>query len=180
MRIAIFDTETTGLTLPSIAPLEKQPRIIELGVVLVEGGEFLSSHNWLINPGELITEEITKITGITNNDLDGKPTFEALLDEITEVFYGCEIGIAHNAPFDTAMISSELKRCLASHDFLPHEMICSVQEYVHVFGKRPKLTELYERYVGKPLLQTHRASDDAMAVYEALKADNFFEKIGAI
>lgn len=180
MRIAIFDTETTSLTLPSVAPIEKQPKIIELGILIVVKGEIFSEHNWLINPNEQITEEITKITGITNEDLKDKPTFIELLPKIKETFSGCELGLAHNAPFDTAMVENECKRAGIEEKILPPETICSVQEYVHLFGRRPKLTELYERFVGKELEQTHRAIDDVKALYEALKADNFFEKIGAI
>jgi hypothetical protein len=41
-------------------------------------------------------------------------------------------------------------------------------------GKRPRLVELYERIIGRPLMQTHRALDDAMAVYEILLKDDFF------
>jgi len=56
-------------------------------------------------------------------------------------------------------------------------MICTVQEYHHLFGKRPKLTALYEHIIGRPLAQTHRALDDAMAVFEILDKDNFFVKM---
>jgi DNA polymerase III epsilon subunit family exonuclease len=176
MIIAIADTETTGLLLPSSAPLENQPKIIELGVVLVENGEVVGTRNWMINPGEEVTAEITKITGITNDDLKDKPSFNDILSEVESVFKDCDVLIAHNAPFDVGMLENEIKRCDAE-SFLPKEQICSVQEYFHEYGHRPRLIQLYEDKVGKPLAQTHRASDDAMALYEALSADGFFEKI---
>lgn len=177
MKAVIFDTETTGLLLPSSAPLEKQPRIIELGVVVVQDFKVASTHNWLINPECEISAEITKITGITNDDLVGKPLFRELLPEIEEVFANSDYGIAHNAPFDRTMIENELKRITRTGFPWPQEILCTAQEYTHVMGKRPRLIHLYERVMGKPLEQTHRAMDDAMAVYEVLEKDEFFYKL---
>ena len=57
------------------------------------------------------------------------------------------------------------------------EMICSVQEYTHKLGKRYNLKSLYERVMGRKLEQTHRASDDAYALYEVLAQDKFFDQL---
>jgi DNA polymerase III epsilon subunit family exonuclease len=176
MRDLIFDTETTGLLKPNVTDLKDQPKIIEFGLVVVEDGKIIGAHNWLINPGELITAEITKITGITNEMLEGKPEFRQVLGEIEEVFAGADRLICHNAPFDTGMLKNELERCGRTGFPWPAETICTVQEYRHEFGGRyPKLTALYERKVGKPLEQTHRATDDCEALYDCLVADGFFE-----
>ena len=60
----IFDLETTGLSLPNLARIEQQPRIIELGAVMVDGtGKVYAELSELINPGGPISDEITKITG---------------------------------------------------------------------------------------------------------------------
>lgn len=177
MKVVIFDTETTGLLLPSSAPLEKQPRIIELGIVVVEDGKKTGEHNWLIYPECDISAEITKITGITNDDLKGKPLFRQLLAEIEEVFGGSDIGIAHNAPFDVGMLTNELKLCAREGFPWPTEIICTAQEYTPMFGKRPRLIHLYEKVMGRPLAQTHRAIDDAMAVFEVLEQDKFFNQL---
>ncbi len=178
MKAVIFDTETTGLLLPSSAPLEKQPRIIELGIAVVIDGKLASEHNWLINPEMEISAEITKITGITNEDLVGKPLFRQLLGEIEEVFGGSDYGFAHNAPFDVGMLTNELKRCGRTGFPWPTEIICTAQEYTPMMGKRPRLINLYEYVMGRPLAQTHRASDDAMAVFEVLQKDKFFDQLG--
>lgn len=178
IKVVIFDTETTGLLKPAAVPLEKQPKIIELGIVVVEDGIKVSEHNWLIDPEEQITEEITKITGIKNEDLIGKPKFRELLGEIEEVFGGSMFGIAHNAPFDVGMLNNELLRCARTGFPWPKEVLCTVQEYRHEFGgKYCKLIQLYEKKMGKPLAQTHRALDDAIALYELLSVDNFFARL---
>ena len=177
MKAVIFDTETTGLLLPSSAPLEKQPRIIELGIVVVEDGKKTGEHNWLIYPECEISAEITKITGITNEDLQGKPLFRQLLAEIEDVFGNSDMGIAHNAPFDVGMLTNELKLCCREGFPWPTEMICTAQEYTPMFGKRPRLIHLYEKVMGRPLAQTHRAIDDALAVFEVLEQDKFFQQL---
>ena len=175
-RIAIIDTETTGLTLPSSAELSKQSRIIELGIVVVEGGKSIGEYNWLINPGNLpLSSEITKITGIKTEDLEDKLTFAQQLHYIKLAFEGCTHLVAHNAPFDTALLRFDLLRCECDDFPWPAIQICTVQEYRHAFGHRPKLVDLYQQKLGKPLAQTHRAIDDAKALFEILAADNFFQ-----
>lgn len=180
MKAIIFDTETTGLLLPSSAPLEKQPRIIELGAILVstETG-IVGELTQLINPEMEISAEITKITGITNEDLVGKPTFKEYLPTLRAFFDGADMLICHNAPFDSGMLRNDLKRAGCDDFPWPAETICTAQEYTPVVGKRPRLLQLYEIIMGKPLAQTHRALDDAMAVYEILDKDKFFSQLGA-
>lgn len=177
MKAVIFDTETTGLLLPATAPLEKQPRIIELGVIIVVDGKKVGEYNQLINPECEITAEITKITGITNEDLVGKPLFREILAEFEEVFGWSDFGFAHNAPFDVGMIENELKRCGRTGFPWPKEIVCTAQEYTPMFGKRPRLIHLYEKIMGRPLAQTHRACDDAMAVFEVLEQDKYFDQL---
>jgi len=169
MTIAIvFDTETTGLTLPKVAELKQQPRIIELAVARIEHGKIVSEHEWLIDPEQHISSEITKITGITNDMVKGKPKFRQLLGEIEDAFAGADLLIAHNAPFDVAMLTNELEMCARLNFPWPVETICTVQEYAFIKGRRLKLTELYELKVGVPLAQTHRALDDVRALAEII------------
>ena len=84
LKFLVFDTETTGLTLPSVSDLSKQPKIIEFGALITDGKEILKTYNQLINPGEQITAEIMKITGITNDDLKDKPRFGEVYSEIKD------------------------------------------------------------------------------------------------
>jgi DNA polymerase III epsilon subunit family exonuclease len=180
MRAIIFDTETTGLLMPSKAPLEKQPRIIELGALAVSKDGIIGELSQLLNPGIEISAEITKITGITNADLVGKPTFEEYLPQLADFFRGADFLICHNAPFDTGMLRNDLKRAGCDDFPWPTEILCTVQEYHSLFGHRPSLKVLYERIIGAPLSQTHRALDDAAAVHAVLLKDKFFDKIGVL
>lgn len=179
MRHLVFDTETTGLLKPSVVDLAKQPKVIELGLAIVEGGKIVEKRNWLIDPGEQIEPVITKITGIAQDQLTGQKTFNMVFHEAYKFFNEADSVIAHNLPFDKGMIDNEMARW----DWMPLNwppiQICTVREFQPFFGRRPKLTDLYERYVGKPLAQTHRAIDDVEALVEALLAANFFSDIEA-
>jgi ATP-dependent DNA helicase DinG len=169
--VLVFDTETTGLTLHPEAPLAKQPKIIELGAALLnERGEVVETLSQLLHPGEDITDEITRITGITNGDLVGAPTFKDALPQMRHIFEQAFAVFAHNLPFDRAMIRNDLARidCL---DFpWPAQEYCTVGLHKDQWGRNPKLTELYEFTLNKPLPQTHRALDDVMALVEIVLA----------
>ena len=169
MISCIFDTETTGLVLHPMAKLEVQPRVIEwAGVICNERGVILESMVHLINPRREISEEITKITGITNEMLVGKPYMEDVIDEIIAFMAKAGRLVAHNLPFDFSMMEIERQhtgKALPPFD----EYICTVQEHEAEYGFRPKLTTVYEDYMGKPLQQTHRALDDVEALVEVCR-----------
>jgi len=177
MKAIIFDTETTGLPLPKTAPLEKQPRIIELGALVVDKNGPVASLNQLIDPGVEITAEITKITGITQEQLKGQISFKDFLPQLKEFFAGADFLIAHNAPFDKRMLELDLERCECTDFPWPEQTICTVQEFRSEFGKRPKLLELYEHVMGEPLMQTHRALDDVKALYAAIEKNGFLSML---
>lgn len=180
LRILALDTETTGLPKSKRIPLSEQPKIIEIGIVVFEGDNIILKDNQLLNPGELITPEITKITGITNEDLADQMTFAQYLPTLRGHFDGVDAMVMHNAPFDYGMLGNELNRLgvEVNKSFpWPKKLICSVQEYYHVFGFRPSLQVLYKKIMGTDLAQTHRALDDAMALTEILIRDNFSGRI---
>jgi DNA polymerase III epsilon subunit-like protein len=181
MRAIIFDTETTGLTLPRIANPSKQPRIIDIGMRVVDRmGNVLEDAELLINPEMAIPEENIKITGITNEMVAGQLTFKQAVPQIAAMFVGCDILLAHNAPFDTAVLTYELLR-VGYKDFpWPKEIICTAHEYVSLIGFLPKLTDLYLKVMGQELEQQHRAMPDVIALHEVLVKDNFFLKLGYI
>jgi DNA polymerase-3 subunit epsilon len=181
MITLVFDTETTGVPIHPKARMDAQPRILEFGCALVdEEGRILREINLLINPGKIPSNlpkrsnlidkaKIFKITGIDTDDLVDEPTFEDVLDQIRPFFEEADQLIAHNLPFDKAMMELDLKRAGVEDWPWPKVQICTVQEHVEEFGRFMKLLELYEHYTGKPLDQTHRALDDVHALIEVCK-----------
>ena len=169
--IIVFDTETTGLPLHPDAPLEKQPKIIELGAALVgSDGTVVDTFSQLLHPGEDVTEEITKITGITNEQLKDQPKFGDVLPQLREFFGRGFAVFAHNLPFDKKLLMYDLKR-VACEDFpWPETEYCTIGLHRSIWGRNMKLTELYEHALKKPLPQTHRALDDVQALVETIVA----------
>lgn len=166
--IIIFDTETTGLLLPEGAPLENQPKIIELAAIKIdEDGNEVDRLEMLINPIIPLPAIITKITGIKDEDLVSKPTFDFYVGELIEFFTGVHTVIAHNVSFDMGMLINDLKRATALDQFpLPQRRICTVEATHHLFNKRLNLTKAYRHYTGKDPAETHRAMGDVLTLKE--------------
>lgn len=182
MRIAVFDTETTGLPLHPAAPLDKQPKIIEFAARVVdENGPTGETLSFLCNPGEPITEEITKITGIDDDMVKDLLPFESNLAEVQQFFGSCHGIAAHNLPFDSQMVWFHVRRYGWQHKWIwPSIMICTVQFYHAKYGHRPKLTQLYKDLTGEAYPQTHRALDDVNALIEIVNHGEVFETFSAL
>lgn len=107
----IVDVETTGLD-------AKQDKIIEIGIVEFcaaegEAPAIVSCYGALNDPGFPITDEITRITGITNRQLAGQAIDWGY---VRQAFERASIVIAHNAEFDRAFIeASGVLNGLAPH-----------------------------------------------------------------
>lgn len=175
--IILLDFETTGLTLPSSADLELQPRIIEIGAIKVsDRGSVVAEMGELIDPKQEISAEITKITGIKPDQLKGKRTLEEVLPELADFFLGAHTLVAHNLAFDRDVLYFELLRHGWERRFpFPPNQVCTVDSSMHMKGRRLKLLELYEITQGKPLAQTHRAVDDVRALWECYKVLNDYK-----
>lgn len=102
MREIVFDTETTGLE------VEKGHRIIDIGAIeLFDKIPTGKTFQVYINPEIVITEENTKIHGLTNEFLRNKPTFQEIAEDLL-IFFGDSILVAHNANFDIGFLNNEL------------------------------------------------------------------------
>jgi len=175
MRTLVFDFETTGLTLHPRADLSKQPLAIEFGGIIIDDvGGIEEEVSMLINPGQPLDSTITKITGLTDEDLKDAPSFKQLLPTFRRLL-ACDQVIAHNLPFDMQVLLHELQRAKATDIEFPARRRCTVQEFADEFGRRMKLTELYEWVMGVPLAQTHRALDDVKALTEIVLKEGLWK-----
>ena len=161
MRIVLFDTETTGLPIHFEGNLSIQPRIIEFGAIIVQDGIIVEKVNQVINPQMQIEEIITKITGLTQSDVDSGMLFKDFMPTIAATFEGADCVIAHNLAFDRFLLQCEMRRMKLDLENVnwPSLEICSVQETTPSYGYRKKLEDLHNEHVGE-FAQTHRASDD--------------------
>ncbi len=100
----VFDTETTGLD-PLLGDRVIEIAAVELWNDLPTGKHFHA----LLDPERDIPAESTKVHGITNYHVEGKPKFAAVVEDML-AFFGEAKLIAHNAPFDFNFIDAELAR----------------------------------------------------------------------
>ena len=165
MRCLIFDTETTGLVGNSVLRAERQPKIIEFCGILIDdsSGEIIMEVDTLVRPNESLEPIITKITGLTDNDLKSAPTFKDVEPDITSILEECEALVAHNLTFDLSMLEVEygrIKKPLPT----PEEKICTVEATEHIYGRRMKLTDLHNHLLGSHISGAHRARIDVLAL----------------
>ena len=158
MRTLIFDTETTGLVQTSLTPIDKQPEIIEFYSIDQEQ----SSKHFLIKPKKQISEEITRITGIKNDDLRDKPPFEKVAQEIKAAIESAEEIVAHNLSFDKKIIDIEMERCGLKVAW--PNLICTVEQTEFIKGHRLTLGALYEHLFNEKFDGAHRAENDVKAL----------------
>jgi len=101
-RIAVVDTETTGLDVAT-------SRVVEVGVVILDRGMIVDRRGWLVNPGAPIPPEASEIHGITDAMVEGAPSFDAISVELS-AFVDGSIAAGFNARFDRAQLLAEFFR----------------------------------------------------------------------
>ena len=104
IRSVLFDTETTGLD-----PLTGD-RVIEVAALELINDLPTGNHfHALIDPKRDIPADATRIHGISNADVAGKPLFAEIAADLL-AFMGEGKLIAHNAPFDFGFLNAEFSR----------------------------------------------------------------------
>ncbi|HEX8913054.1 MAG TPA: exonuclease domain-containing protein [Humisphaera sp.] len=101
--IAFVDVETTG------ASAEFGHRVTELGIVRVEGGRVVRQYQQLVDPQRRIPYAITALTGITQQMVDGQPTFVDQAPAAMELLQGAAVA-GHNVRFDLSFLNREFRR----------------------------------------------------------------------
>ncbi len=97
-----FDLETTGF----IAGVDQ---ITEIAAVKFIDGEPAGLFSTLVNPKRSIPEEVQRITGITPEMVQDKPSIDALLDSFAD-FCADDIIVAHNANFDFQFLAADIQK----------------------------------------------------------------------
>lgn len=169
LPIALIDVETTGRE-------GATDRIVEIGIVLGRGGEVIERRSWLINPGCPIPEESRAVHGITDEMVQGHPSFTDLAAEIAAALTAV-VPAAYNAAFDKSFLWAEFERAGYSRDQLPPSLATNVEwidplvwaRELSELDKGKSLGEVSAR-LGIGLATAHRATDDAEAALRVLYA----------
>lgn len=102
-KFVIIDLETTGNS------PDKGDRIIEIGIVVWSRGRIVDQFSRLINPNVPISRFISRLTGISSEDVRSEPLFEDVAQEVRALFDESYF-VAHNVPFDLGFLNSEFER----------------------------------------------------------------------
>lgn len=151
--VVAIDLETTGLS-----PLVD--RIIEVGALKVTPSE-TTLFQTLVNPEIPIPEHTTAIHNITDDMVADAPKLGEILNGLRE-FVGDLPIIAHNAKFDLGFIVMGMQR--GNFQLAANEIYCSCKlaRHTHMEIVNHKLATLVKE-LNIPLLNHHRATDDAFA-----------------
>ena len=161
--LVIFDLETTGLDLV-------KDRVIQISYIKVfpDGKEERGNH--LINPEKPIPSLVENLTGIKNEDVKDKPTFQQLAQQLNLIFSGSDIAGFNSNHFDVPLLAEEFLRAGIDFDFSKCRLI-DVQTIYHKMERR-NLAAAYKFYCGRKMEEdftAHRADEDTEATYRVLQ-----------
>lgn len=160
----MVDTETTGLH-PA-----KGDTIIEIGAVKVRDNHIIDSYSQLVNPFEPLDKTITRLTGITDSMLQGKPPIEQVIDEFDRWVGECSLIAAHNAVFDMTFLDKAVRQAGIGRTF-HHQYLDTLQmsRLLHPERMSHKVSTLIVDY-GIADTEEHRAESDARQEHELYQA----------
>ncbi len=163
-----FDFETTGLYPP-------HDKIVEFGAVKFRGETVLGTFSTLVNPGIRISPEASKVSGISDAMVGGKPLIDATLREFM-AFIGDSVLVAHNAAFDLGFLRAALQQC-GSPD-VRNPIVDSMAVAIKAYPRRQSYSlQNLVAFLNIPPNTAHRALDDAyncMKVFNACVAELSF------
>ena len=172
MTTIIMDFETSGLPNADAAPLDSQPHAIEWAAIKIDDEcNEIGRMEFICKPPIQISDIITKITGLTNDDLKDKQPFEFFLPQMEEFFLGTRGLIAHNLTFDENILKYELRRLNRLTSFpWPPKHICTVEKTFHLNGHRLNLAKMHLQLTGEEFTNgAHRAMNDVEALLRCVK-----------
>lgn len=161
MKLIGLDTETTGLSL-------EEDRVFEVGLVIFEAGEKIEEWGQLLNPQRPLSEDSRRKTGITDKDLEGKPLFKDVAQEILErIKDGVLVGY-NLLFFDLPILAAEMRRVGLD---MPQRPAIDVLVLARGLVKqgRHSLQDMLARYA-LTAETAHRATADAEATIRLLFA----------
>lgn len=162
-----IDLENTGLS-------PRHDKIIEIGAVKVSEGAIVETFSSFVNPGRVLDENITKLTGISDEDLKDALQISEILPKFLE-FVGDYQLLGHHVISDFAFIK---KACVNMKISFEKEAVDTLRIARACLMELPskRLSDLCEYY--KIEMKAHRALNDALAtveLYNALRRD-FLDK----
>jgi DNA polymerase III epsilon subunit family exonuclease len=154
----VVDVETTGAKTPP-------SRIMEVGAYRVHEGRIAAEFHSLVNPQIPIPPFIVRLTGISDAMVREAPLFADIahgwLDFVDEA-----VLVAHNAQFDVRFLNHEIARVYPGRRMI-NTHLCTVKLSRRIFpGLLNYRLHTVAEHFTIPILNRHRAADDALATAE--------------
>ncbi len=165
MPIAVLDTETTG------ASAAWGHRVIELGIVRLEGGRVVGEYQQLIDPLRPIGWGVTALTGISQQMVQGQPTFAQQWPAALQLLRGAVL-VGHNVRFDLSFLHQEmavLRTTLAESLQAQPPVLDTLRLARRQFGRGGNGLQNLSSRLGIPPAVAHRALADAQTTAAVLE-----------
>ena len=165
-RTVIFDQPIVCVDIETDGMNHVLGHILEVAIIRIENGNITDEFTTLVNPGISVPYFITKLTGITTNDIQPAPAFSDITKRLLEIMDGA-LFVAHNVRFDYSFLKQEFRR--VGIDFEPQQF-CTVKlsRALYPEEKSHKLASLIERH-NFTYSSRHRAYDDAHVLWQFLR-----------
>lgn len=108
--LIVFDLETTGLDLVN-------DRIIQISYIKIHPDGKEERNNIFVNPGKPIPQDVTALTGISDDDVKDSPLFKDIAVKLSENFRNCDFAGFNSNHFDIPMLAEEFLRAGIDFDF---------------------------------------------------------------
>ncbi|OPC83672.1 hypothetical protein B4N89_24450 [Embleya scabrispora] len=155
---AVVDVETTGL--------RSSDRIVSVAVeVLDRHGTVTDRWSTLVDPGR--DPGPVHIHGLTAERLAGAPTFDRVAEDLAEYLTG-RVLVAHNAPFDWQMLTSEYRRLGTAWPMERRLCTMALARHLELPVGDYRLATLAEHYRVRQL-RAHDAVDDVRVLSEIFR-----------
>lgn len=158
----VFDVETTGLSV-------SKDRIIQLAAIkyFADGREPIERVRY-INPGMHIPQEVTDLTGITDDMVKDAPTFKQIHKHLLD-FIGDSDFLTYNGNrFDVPLLMEEFERCGVQLD-MTYRKYVDAQRIFHMMEPRT-LKAAMKFYCNEELIKAHDAMADTKATLSVFEA----------
>ncbi|MDY0343798.1 MAG: 3'-5' exonuclease [Lentimicrobium sp.] len=159
--LAVFDLETTGINVG-------KDKIVEISAIKInpDGSEEILDQR--LNPEMPIPPEVTKIHGISDEDIKDAPTFKAFAPQLLQFLGNADLGGYNSNKFDIPLLVEEFLRAEIDFDIKGRRFV-DVQNIFHKMEPRT-LKAAYKFYCNADLVNAHSALADTRATYEVLCA----------
>ena len=153
-----LDTETTGV--------RSDAEIVEISIIDHDGTVLLDS---LVRPHRPIPTDAARIHGISDSMVAAARSWDQLWPEIEAIVGSRSVGI-FNASFDLRLIEQSHRLANLPWLKLPFSAFCIMKLYAKFYGEwdihrqsyRWQSLDKAQRYCNIPLVNSHRAKDDAI------------------